>query len=160
MEIEYDRVLTEGGREDVERYLDDAEVCVIVDWREEDDSVVNDFAAKISETDLQGELTDRGLTIKHDGKDSEILYDSLKDRYVTIQKIAELLKDKYEIRVFESSLGSDTHVFYIKPRRWWNFMDTKFAKRMKQIFVPIDGISNFDEANEKFASGEQKTTVS
>ena len=102
---------------------------IIVDWRGEDDEIVKEIAQQISEQKLSAEYTDGGLKIVFGNDEYDLPYslfaDSGKARYVTINKVRDLIKDKYEIRVWKESTLSDTHSLYVKENDWWKFMDEK-----------------------------------
>ena len=142
MELKYDDVLVNGSEKELREFASNQGVGI--DWKHEDDLIVRDFASKLENENLSAEETDEGLRITYNGEEYEIpLTFSGKDRYITIRGLIDTLRDKYEIRVFEDSLGSDTHIFYIKPREWWAFMDTNFPERMKEIFYPVDNELDF-----------------
>ena len=149
MEIQYDQVLVNGNESDIRNFASNN--GTVIDWHSEDDLIVRDFAAKLENERLSAKCTDTGLLVFYNGIEHEIpLTFSGKDRYVTIRGLIGILKDKYEIRVFEDSLGSDTHIFYIKPKKWWAFMDKHFPEAMKKVFFEIDDKLDFFAGRARF----------
>ncbi|MBS1792301.1 MAG: hypothetical protein JSS81_00525 [Acidobacteria bacterium] len=141
-----DEILTGGSDEDLFRYMYDHDRNIVVDWRGEDDEIVAEIAEKTGEP-VSAEYTDDGLKIRFEGAEYDLSYELFspleKARYVTIRKVQELLRDKYEIRVWRESMLSDTHSLYIKPREWWATMDEKFSERVERLFVEIDENTKF-----------------
>lgn len=156
MELKYDEVFLNGSETEIGDFSYDH--GVVIDWRHEDDLIVRDFASKLENENLSAEATDEGLRVNYNGANYNIpLTFSGKDRYITIRGLIGILKDKYEIRAFDESLGSDTHVFYIKPKEWWAFMDANFPERMKEIFYPVDDELDFFEGRARmYAFGPGK----
>jgi hypothetical protein len=149
MEKTYNQILVNGNEKDIQDFTSD--FGVVIDWRQEEDSVVEDFAAKLENEILSAEYSETGLSVNYNGIKHEIpLTFSMKDRYITIRGLMDILNEKYEIRVFENSLGSDTHVFYVKENDWWSFMDKNFPKQMEKIFFKIDDVLDFGEGRDKF----------
>lgn len=125
----------------------DSKKNVIVDWRGGDDEIVRSIAEKINDPSLSAEETDDELKIIYRGKEHDLPYSLFsaaeKARYVTINKIRELIKDEYEIRVWRESRLFDTHSFYVKENNWWKFMDEKFPEEMNNLFVKITENTQF-----------------
>ena len=138
MIINYDQVLINGDEEVLWRYSANTDHCIVVDWREEDDAIVKYVADKLGGDELSAHFTDEGLEVIYRGIAHKLpLTFSLKDRYITLRGLNEILKDKYEIRVFNNSFGSDTHSFYVKPKVWWEYMENHFPERMQDVFSAI-----------------------
>lgn len=149
MQQQYSQVLVNGNEKEVRDFT--SEKGIVIDWRHEEDLVVRDFAAKLENERLSAEYSDTGLLVNYNGTNYEIpLTFSTKDTYITIRGLMNILQDKYEIRVFENSLGSDTHAFYIKEKEWWNFMDTNFPAQMEKIFYKIDDELDFGAGRNRF----------
>jgi len=149
MEIQFDKVLIDGSEQDIRDFSYNN--GVVVDWREEEDLIVADFASRLENETLSAEYTDEGLIATYNGVKHEIpLTFSMRDRYLTIRGLMSILKDAYEIRVFDGSLGSDTHIFYIKPKEWWEYMDRNFSEAVKKIFFEIDDELDFGAGRDRF----------
>ena len=59
------------------------------------------------------------------------------DRYITIRGFNQIINNDYEIRLFDSSFYSDTHVFLILPKSWLNDLDNRFGEKVSGIFTVI-----------------------
>jgi len=148
MSVSYDEVLINGSEDELAEYMWAYDKNVIVDWRGDDDEVVKEVAKIIDEPDLSAKYTDDGLKIIYKGEEFDLPYSSFspleKARYITINKVRELIKNNYEIRVWRESTFSDTHSLYIKENDWWKFMDEKFPDNMNQLFVKITETTEFE----------------
>ncbi|WP_235615875.1 hypothetical protein [Brevibacillus reuszeri] len=72
------------------------------------------FGERLPDESVEVTTTDKGLDVTYNGQlHSFALTLSGKDRYITIRGFQELIRDKYEIRLFEASYLSDTHEFLI-----------------------------------------------
>ena len=109
-----------------------------VDWREYDSDIITYFGEYIPEKNVAVEETDEGLNVLYDSNSFDIkLNFSSSDRYNTIRGFNEIISDDYEIRLFDSSFYSDTHVFLILPKAWWNNLDSRFREKVGGIFTVI-----------------------
>ncbi|MFC6647755.1 hypothetical protein [Paenibacillus rhizoplanae] len=85
---------------------------VTIDWREEDEEIVRLFGKQLPDETVEVTPTDKGLDVTYNGQMHSIaLTFTGNDRYITIRSFQELIRDKYEIRLFEASYLSDTHEF-------------------------------------------------
>ncbi|MEF2247354.1 hypothetical protein [Paenibacillus sp. IITD108] len=117
---------------------------VIVDWGEFDDEIVRLFGERLQDESVEVTTTDKGLDVTYNGQLHPIaLTFSGKDRYITIRGFQELIRDKYEIRLFEDSYWSDTHEFLILPKQQWEELDTRYPARNREIFRIIDDTLDF-----------------
>jgi hypothetical protein len=152
MSLVFDQVLITGADMDLFQYSGDADKCIVVDWKGEDDLIVEDIAGKLEGEDLSAVWTDGGIQVNYDGNEYEIkLAFSLDDRYTVIRRMNEILASKYELRVFRVSLGSDTHCLYLKPNEWWREMERRFPDRIQSVFRKID--EGVDFSSTEFSIG-------
>lgn len=130
-------VLFEGDEQQLEQFT--FAYSVVVDWREEDEEIVRLFGKRLPDEAVEVTLTDKGLDVTYNGQVHSIaLTFTGKDRYITIRGFQELIRDKYEIRLFEASYFSDTHEFLILPKRQWEELDARYPVRSREIFRVID----------------------
>ncbi|WP_238654382.1 hypothetical protein [Paenibacillus piscarius] len=130
-------VLFEGDEQQLEQFT--FAYSVIVDWREEDEEIVRLFGKRLPDETVEVTSTDKGLDVTYNGQLHSIaLTFTGKDRYITIRGFQELIRDKYEIRLFEASYFSDTHEFLILPKRQWEKLDARYPVRSREIFRVID----------------------
>ncbi|WP_254634488.1 hypothetical protein [Paenibacillus sp. GbtcB18] len=71
------------------------------------------FGKRLPDETIEVTSTDKGLDVTYNGQLYSIaLTFTGNDRYITIRGFQELIRDKYEIRLFEASYLSDTHDFF------------------------------------------------
>lgn len=102
------------------------------------------FGKRLPDETVEVTSTDKGLDVTYNGQLHSIaLTFSRQDRYITIRGFQELIRDKYEIRLFEDSYFSDTHEFLILPKRQWEELDARYPARSREIFRVIDDELDF-----------------
>jgi hypothetical protein len=141
----YDRVLVKGNEEELDEYIN-SKACIIVDWREEDDAIIEMVCKRIPEAGMSFKFNDdySDLLITYKGSQTNVgLTLSMQDRYITIRALSRVLAGDFEIRAFKQTLDSDTHSLYVKPCAWWAEMDARFPNRMKRLFVKITDALDF-----------------
>jgi hypothetical protein len=135
-----DNVFQTEDKEEIEQalYDDESGSVVHVDWREEEESIVQYFADASGE-DLTSELTDKNdLVIRYDGQKVKVgLRSDMGDRYRTLRAVRDILAGKYEIRIIRSSLDSDTHSFAIRDKEWWRQLDARYGALSQEVFAPF-----------------------
>ena len=141
MTASFDNVLVDGTEQQLRDYAYDGTRSLVVDWRDQDDWVVEEAAKLIPEAELSFVWAEDGedLRVTYKGREADMgLTSSTKDRRVVLHGLNQLLQGDYEIRAFIVSYGSDTLSFYIKPRWWWVEMDQQFPRRMLEVFAPFE----------------------
>jgi len=110
---------------------------VTVDWREEDSEIVSLFGAYLpGEVDVTE--TEEGLSMIYEGEVHSIpLTFSQQDRYITIKAIAEIVHEQFEIRLFQESYYSDTHVLLLMPREQWGYIDEHYTAAAQEMFQKL-----------------------
>ncbi|NMF01050.1 hypothetical protein [Aneurinibacillus aneurinilyticus] len=112
---------------------------VTVDWREYDEEIIQLFSERLPDETVEVATTDKGLEVTYNGQLHSIaLTFSGKDRYITIRGFQELIRDKYEIRLFEASYFSDTHDFLVLPKQQWEELDAQYPAQIGEMFRVID----------------------
>ena len=128
--------------------LFDSEAIIWIDWREDDEDVVNYFNDMMDEPiDIQtvsnGNLYGDDIVL-HKG-DNELLipYGDEKDRDVTINYFNDFVQPDYEVRWFTESLGNDTLGFTVLSGAEWAKLNDEFgADTVRYYFEPINLESN------------------
>lgn len=135
-------LLFEGDEQQLQQFV--FANSVIVDWGEEDEEIVRLFGKQLPDETVEVTPTDKGLDVTYNGQMHSIaLTFSGDDRYITIRGFQELIRDKYEIRLFEASYFSDTHEFLILPKQKWKELDDRYPVRVREIFRIIDDELDF-----------------
>ena len=128
--------------------LFDSEAIIWIDWREDDEDVVNYFNDMMDEPiDIQSVSNNKpygdDIVLQKGDKELLIPYGDEKDRDVTIKYFNDFVKPDYEVRWFTESLGDDTLGFTVLSGAEWLKLEDEFgADRVCYYFVPIDLESN------------------
>ena len=128
--------------------LFDSEAIIWIDWREDDEDVVNYFNDMMDEPiDIQivsnGKPYGDDIVLKNGNKELQIPYGDEQDRDVTIKYFNDFVKPDYEVRWFTESLGNDTLGFTVLSGTEWAKLNDEFgADTVRYYFEPIDLESN------------------
>lgn len=124
--------------------LFDSEAIIWIDWREDDEDVVNYFNDMMDEPiDIQtvsnGKSYGDDIVLQKGDKELLIPYGDEKERDVTIKYFNEFVKPDYEVRWFTESLGNDTLGFTVLSGTEWAKLNDEFgADVVRYYFEPID----------------------
>ena len=128
--------------------LFDSEAIIWIDWREDDEDVVNYFNDMMDEPiDIQtvsnGKLYGDDIVLQKGDKKLQIPYSEEKDRDVTIKYFNDFVQPDYEVRWFVESLGNDTLGFTVLSGAEWAKLNDEFgADTVRYYFEPINLESN------------------
>ena len=124
--------------------LFDSEAIIWIDWREDDEDVVNYFNDMMDEpidikTVSNGKAYGDDIVLQKGDKELQIPYGDEQDRDVTIKYFNDFIKPDYEVRWFVESLGNDTLGFTVLSVSEWAKLDGEFgADTVRYYFEPID----------------------
>ena len=124
--------------------LFDSEAIIWIDWREDDEDVVNYFNDMMDEpidikTVSNGKAYGDDIVLQKGDKELLIPYGDEKDRDVTIKYFNDFVQPDYEVRWFVESLGNDTLGFTVLSGAEWANLDDEFgADTVRYYFEPID----------------------
>ena len=128
--------------------LFDSEAIIWIDWREDDEDVVNYFNDMMDEPiDIQtvsnGKPYGDDIVLKNGNKELQIPYGDEQDRDVTIKYFNDFVKTDYEVRWFAESLGNDTLGFTVLSGAEWANLEDEFGTDIvRYYFEPINLESN------------------
>ena len=128
--------------------LFDSEAIIWIDWREDDEDVVNYFNDMMDEPiDIQtvtnGKPYGDDIVLQKGDKELQIPYGDEKDRDVTIKYFNDFVQPNYEVRWFTESLGNDTLGFTVLSGAEWAKLNDEFgADTVRYYFEPINLESN------------------
>ena len=128
--------------------LFDSEAIIWIDWREDDEDVVNYFNDMMDEPiDIQtvnnGKPYGDDIVLQKGDNELLIPYGDEKDRDVTIKYFNDFVQPDYEVRWFTESLGNDTLGFTVlSGAEWANLEDEFGADTVRYYFEPINLESN------------------
>ena len=124
--------------------LFDSEAIIWIDWREDDEDVVNYFNDMMDEpidikTVSNGKAYGDDIVLQKGDKELQIPYGDEQDRDVTIKYFNDFVQPDYEVRWFTESLGNDTLGFTVLSVSEWAKLDDEFgADTVRYYFEPID----------------------
>lgn len=128
--------------------LFDSEAIIWIDWREDDEDVVNYFNDMMDEpidikTVSNGKAYGDDIVLQKGDKELQIPYVDEQDRDVTIKYFNDFVKPDYEVRWFAESLGNDTLGFTVLSGAEWTNLEDEFgADTVRYYFEPINLESN------------------
>lgn len=143
------RALDSGNESDIRALLDDRDTVFWVDWREEDDAIVEycesilntgSLAAEVIETD-----NDEGFEfrIAYNGRHKTVpLTMSPEDRHITLITLNAVLLPEYEIRLCVASAGSDTLAFIPLETKAWNELRDRYGDTLEKHFYALQETPN------------------
>lgn len=145
--FEVPQVLLEGSDQEVLAFAGADERSVVVDWREDDEAIVERVASIVEEAGPleHEELEDQpGFELSFAGRTVRVkLTESPRDRYLTLRGLARVLAKHFELRLFRATYQSDTHVFYVRPAWWWNEAERRRGDAIARLFRPTDETLEF-----------------
>ena len=128
--------------------LFDSEAIIWIDWREDDEDVVNYFNDMMDEpidikTVSNSKAYGDDIVLQKGDKELQIPYGDEQDRDVTIKYFNDFVQPDYEVRWFAESLGNDTLGFTVlSGAEWANLEDEFGADTVRYYFEPINLESN------------------
>lgn len=143
--------LKNEDRESFDKLWENSTKLIWIDWREEDDSIINYVEKVIQSKKLIGKNEDAdnkmgfNIIIEWKGKDYKISYPNEEgsDRDTTIKTLNKIIQPEYEIRLFMESLGSDTLSFVPLAKEEWEELEKEFGvEKVNYYFSKIDENSN------------------
>jgi hypothetical protein len=141
MALDIDPVLLSGDENAIHELASDTDRCVVVDWREEEASLIGYVSNVIPEAGLAFEEAESGddLVLSYKGRSAPVgLTMSPRDRYITIRAINRMLAGDYEMRLFRVTYESDTHSFYVRPAQWWREAEQAYPDEIARVFRVVD----------------------
>jgi len=120
-----------------------------VDWREEDDAIVEYCESLLETGELSAEIIDAD---NEHGFDMYIVYSNKRakvsltlsedDRHITLCALNDILRPDYEVRFVIASKGSDTLAFVPLPSAEWQALERRYGKQVEKHFYRIAGKPN------------------
>lgn len=140
-----ERFLSKPTEANLDRFLDSPDVVFWVDWREEDDAIVQ-YCEDILQTEQLGaELRDIEeepgfqlvITYKDQSLDVSLLAD-LADRHITLVALNQAIGADFEVRFCIASAGGDTLAFVPLPNEVWRQLEEKYPNVVAEHFAKIE----------------------
>lgn len=135
--------------EAIQSLLEDEATVFWVDWREEDDTIVEYCEVILQTGNLFAELiqveTKEGyeIYIQRGNKRIKVpLTYSMDDRHITICALNEALAPDYEVRFCVDSNGGDTLAFLPLPQSTWGELERLYGEKVSKHFYQLRAIPN------------------
>ncbi len=120
---------------------DSDDIVLWVDWREEDDAIVNNCAAILGLGGLYARFVEKGdavlLEIARDGRVTMLDYGGDANRDATLLLLADVLRPHYDLRYCRQSDGSDTAAFLPLKREDWVTLEREYPDKVAILFATI-----------------------
>jgi hypothetical protein len=140
-----DELLRTPSEDNVAALLEDDSAVFMVDWREEDDAIVEYCEGVLGTDSLSAEIVnidaDPGfeLYISYGGQRTKVpLMAAPEDRHITLRTLNQALAPDYEIRVCVDSNGSDTLAFLPLSATDWAALESNYGQRVAKHFRKIE----------------------
>jgi hypothetical protein len=140
-----DDVLQSPSEDNVSALLDDDSAVFMVDWREEDDAIVEYCESVLGTGSLSAELVDIDddpgfeLYITYAGDRAKVpLVAGPEDRHITLYTLNQVLAPDYEVRVCVDSNVSDTLAFLPLAATDWSALESKYGEAVAERFKRIE----------------------
>ena len=137
-------VLESPSDDAIQALLDDEDTVFWVDWRADDDGIVESCEMIIKTGSLSAELidveTENGCDFYITYKDKRVkvpLTYSLEDRHITLCSLNEALAPDYEVRLCIDSCPSDTLAFLPLSVSEWDRLEGRYGDAVKERFYRI-----------------------
>jgi hypothetical protein len=137
-------VLENPSEERIRALLHDPSRVFWVNWREEDDAIINDCEAVLQTGDLAGEFVSDNAAggyrvfIRRAGRRLEVpLTYSLRDRHITLLALNKALAPQYEIRLCLASALGDTLAFMPMTTERWRDLEARFPETLSELFYVL-----------------------
>ena len=139
--------LKNEDRESFDKFWENSQKLVWIDWREYDEDIINYIEGVIQSGELSGKSKDVDnemgfdIFIEWKGIEYKISYPNKEgsDRDTTIKTLNKIIQPEYEIRLFMESLGNDTLAFVPLSKNEWEELEKEFGvEKVNYYFSKID----------------------
>lgn len=127
---------------------DDA-TCFWVDWRGEDEAIVNDCERLLHTGKLAAEIVDADnemgfeMFINYESRRVRVpLVEDVADRHITIHSLNQVLAPDFEIRAVVVSLETDSIALLPLPTAAWRLLSAEFPNELAERFLQISDSPN------------------
>jgi hypothetical protein len=122
-----------------------------VDWREEEESIIEDCASRLQIDMLTTKWLDDKLVIVRDKTETVVpLEQEPGDRHIALCTLNEVLSPDFEIRMLVCSHGGDTLAFCVLPSSDWERLDKEHSEAIAENFLKFSPEVNlFTEFTER-----------
>jgi len=120
--------------------LEQSDVLVGFDWRQEEDSIVSAVSERLAPEDaLLPDLEGEELWVTWHGERYRLpLTITPHDRYVAVSSLAALLAGRYRFWVLKTSLDTDTHALLVLGTAEAAYLEARHARWLARHFEPLD----------------------
>lgn len=129
-----------GSNDDLEAAME-AETALVVDHRTEEDEVLSEIGRFLPDFSYSSRFEDGSCRISMKYKDKEIIKEYLlipHNCFRIVVDAASLIRPEADIRVYEPTVDSDTHVFFIALLDFWSQFDREASTERRRLFGPVE----------------------
>ena len=164
----YAAVLANPAKSHSPAIFDDTSNIIWVDWREEEDAIVDCVANRIRPIPLFADVVDAendsGYEVRINCRDATRVIspdDGFDSRHATLNAIDELIFPEHQIRFVTDTNGSDTIGIVVESVSDWKRLYLRFGRCLNEHFCPIRELPDLmntpgnliDRACEDYATG-------
>ena len=115
-----------------------------VDWQSEEDEVLAQLKRLVPGFGFESHCTDSHFeaSLQFLGRTRKVtLSFQPQNCFRVVLSVADLLQPEYGIRIYEPTLQSDTHAFFVGSQEFWSRFDNEVAPEKKKLFAEIDNLN-------------------
>lgn len=149
-----EKIISVGEEELFEEFLNDSDDILFIESNEGADEITDFFVSYFGEKKFSAEFNENSNAVEIEFQNKRKVIDFYRFKrpnWFIAAEIENMINDKYELRVVESSIQSDTHLLLLRPKIWWenaeylnkDFINRKFVSFQKYLSMIV-----FDGADE------------
>lgn len=117
----------------------DADTTIVVDHRSEEVEVLIELQRFLPGFSFGHAFKNEGechVSMRFNGKEKKVIHGEIPHNcFRIILDAAEFLQPEAEIRIYEPTIGSDTHVFVVDTADFWSCFDREAPEGKKTVFL-------------------------
>jgi hypothetical protein len=134
---EFERVLIDGGENELIEF-GRCKYCVVVDWRDDAEQILDTVKKQLPEGYLQFRQIDKEtFEIESHGITHRLKAPENADVEGILQEVNRALLPNHEMRIFQPTIG-DGYSLLLRPAIWWSDFAATHPARLRKLFVTID----------------------
>lgn len=133
----YEQVLIDGGRDDLLAF-GSCTHCVVVDWRDDVETILVDVKRMLPQGYLNyRQIDERTWELQCRGESRTIMAGEVVKKEVLLQSINQVLLPEYEMRIFTPTMG-DGYSLLVRRSSWWRDFSAAHPSGARKLFVTTD----------------------
>src|SRR5262249_4741313 len=112
--------------------------CVVIDWRDDIETVLGDVKRMLPEGYLTyGQTDEQTWELQCHGESRTIVAPEGVKHEPLLRAINQALSPEYEMRIFTPTIG-DGYSLLVRPPNWWRDFSAAYPSRARKLFVTTD----------------------